>query len=60
MKKENSGIIDADLRLKVPSSGRKSAVKVSVPHSDNLIDADEVQLQRFAIRPRVCEDVMFA
>lgn len=60
MKKENDSIIDADLHSISLIMNRKSAVKVSVPHKDKLIDLDEVQMQKFAIRPRVCEDVIVA
>lgn len=52
------GIIDADLHSRSLVMNRKSAVKVSVPHADNLIDLDDLQMQKFAIKQRVCEDVI--
>ena len=60
MKKVMNEIIDADLYLSVPSSGKKSAVKVSVPHNDEIFDADEAQLAKFTIKPRVIEEVICA
>lgn len=55
-----SQIIDAESSLHVALDGKNSAKRILVQHNDEIIDSDAVQLTKFAIKPRVIEDVMYA
>jgi len=50
---------DAEI-LPSPNTRNSSVYKILVPHEDSIVDADELQAKRNAIRPRVQREVIVA
>jgi len=50
---------DAEI-LPSPNARNSSVYKILVPHVDEIVDADELQIQKNAVRPRVIRGVIVA